>query len=89
MATIVHDAVWTLTDEAAARMAENNLIEVCKHNHIRFEDFDHPIYHIHPHAPSWFGFSTMDQAIRSAEQHAEEARNEQQSLVQPAPDAPG
>lgn len=72
MATIMEEVMWTLTEAAADRMVENGLLVKCEGKHT--EDVlerDRPIYHRACDAPSWFGFSTMDQAIRSAEAHVE------------------
>lgn len=70
MATIMEDALWTLTEAAAERMVENGLLTKCEGKHTaEVLEVDRPIYHVACDAPNWFGFSTMDQAIRSAEAH--------------------
>jgi hypothetical protein len=72
MATILEEAAWTITEAAAERMAENGLLKKCEHEYHTqaVMTADLPVYHRSDDAPSWFGFSTMDQAIRSAEAHA-------------------
>lgn len=70
MATIMEGAQWTLTEAAAERMVENGLLTKCTGDHTEQVIADDlPIYHRACDAPSWFGFSTMHQAIRAAEAH--------------------
>lgn len=66
MASILEGAIWTVTEEVADHMVETGLLVKCEANHIGIEEYDKPVYHISPDAPSWFGFSTIAGAINSA-----------------------
>lgn len=67
MATIIEDALWTVTEEVAEHMVETGLLVKCERTHQGVRDFDLPIYHIACDAPNWFGFGTLAQAISAAE----------------------
>lgn len=70
MATIMEGTTWTLTEAAAERMFESGLIVKCSSQHCNKEAVDGTIYHIDDfHAPAWFGVHSLEQAIRSAEEH--------------------
>lgn len=74
MATIIEGALWTLTDKAAEKMAEDELIYRCDSNH-NVVDADLPIYHVTDKGEArGVGLSTMGGYIKRAEREVEECQ---------------
>lgn len=71
MATIIQIGRWTTTEEVADHMVEIGLLKKCENEHIDVTEEDLPIYHISPEAPDWFGYSTMEGAIRTSAHNLE------------------
>lgn len=73
MATIIEGAEWSLTNEAAKVMEKAGFIKECKadEEHQNMLELDKPIYHIHPQAPDWFGYTTIPGSIILANKEVE------------------
>jgi hypothetical protein len=65
MATIIESGLWTLTNDAAERMAADGLIRECSADHTDINPIDKPIYHRALNAPDWFGSQTIGTTIIS------------------------
>lgn len=78
MATIINGDRWTLTNDAAELMARENFIKECKadEEHQDLLEMDKPVYHIHPQAPDWFGYTTIVGSINMAEKEVQRLAEE-------------
>lgn len=66
MASIIENAIFTVTEEVAEHMVKTGLIVKCTSDHINVLDVDKPVYHISSEAPDWFGYTSIPGAIYSA-----------------------
>lgn len=70
MATIIEGALWTLTDEAAQILVEQDIIKACDADHDLL-DVDQPIYHLANGLDPKAYFCLLDGFILAAEKKAD------------------